>query len=121
MGRYGRDPHRTETQQSLLSASRAWLTSSCPRLSAPILGLTEDDLLPTFNDGTYFQSQKSDPFQGELDEDKAVIRKKHFFNILGNLSCQQTRTLHSHRVALLVLGDTGQRGRTASGPSTAGA
>lgn len=71
------------------------LHSSCPSLSAPLLGLTEDDFLHTFNYVTHFQSQKSDPFQGELDENKAIVRKKDLFNILRNLWCQKMR-MFSH-------------------------
>lgn len=66
-----------ETPQCFLSS-----LSSCSSLLVPVWGLTENDFLHTFNYVTHFQSQKSDPFQGELDENKAIIRKKHFFNIL---------------------------------------
>lgn len=78
----GQQTHRErQPKESICNAS--WvLLCSCSSLSVPILGLTGDDFLYTFNYVTHFQSQKSNPFQGELDENKAIIRKKHFFNIL---------------------------------------
>lgn len=59
--------------------------------SAPVSGHTGSH--PQTLTLTHLQSQKSDPFQGELDKNKAVIRKKHFFNILWDLPWQKSSSL----------------------------
>lgn len=72
--------HTDQPKESLCNA--CVLLCFCPSLSAPSSRLRKDGFLYTFNYMTHFQSQKSNPFQGEFDENKAIIGKKHFFNIL---------------------------------------